>query len=324
MIPLRKIVNLVPAFFSYSASTVTGKPYIAGMPYSAGIELTNFCNLKCPECTTGSGVLSRSRGYMDIRLFEKITGEKDNGIIHLNLYFQGEPMMHPDFFRFIEISRSYITTVSTNGHFIGKDEARQFASSSLNTLIISLDGMSEETYLKYRRNGDYGKVIEGINLVSQSIRELRSSLKLEIQFLVNSFNEHELKTVAEFARSKGATLKLKSMQLLSPGEASVSWLPSEENFSRYSRSNSAPLIKSKLKNNCSRLWFNPVITWDGMVVPCCFDKDAGFVMGDINKNSFREIWYGKKYMDFRKALLSGRKDIPVCRNCTSGLSGVKI
>ena len=54
-----------------------------------------------------------------------------------------------------------------------------------------------------------------------------------------------------------------------------------------------------------RFWFNPVITWDGKVVPCCFDKDAEYVMGDLNQDSFREIWNGTKYRIFRKSILSG-------------------
>jgi radical SAM protein with 4Fe4S-binding SPASM domain len=71
------------------------------------------------------------------------------------------------------------------------------------------------------------------------------------------------------------------------------------------------------------LWINPVITWDGKVVPCCFDKDASHIMGDLNKRSFREIWHGKKYNEFRRSLLSKRKEIDICRNCTAGLKGVR-
>jgi radical SAM protein with 4Fe4S-binding SPASM domain len=69
------------------------------------------------------------------------------------------------------------------------------------------------------------------------------------------------------------------------------------------------------------MWFNPVITWDGKVIPCCFDKDADHIMGDINENSFREIWTGPRYRLFRKSIMTDRKMIDICCNCTSGISG---
>jgi radical SAM protein with 4Fe4S-binding SPASM domain len=78
-----------------------------------------------------------------------------------------------------------------------------------------------------------------------------------------------------------------------------------------------------MPNRCARLWFNPVITWDGKVIPCCFDKDAKFIMGDLNQDSFREIWNGPRYRVFRKAILKDRSMTEICTNCTSGLSGVK-
>jgi radical SAM protein with 4Fe4S-binding SPASM domain len=61
-----------------------------------------------------------------------------------------------------------------------------------------------------------------------------------------------------------------------------------------------------------------VITWDGKVVPCCFDKDAHFVLGDLSQNSFQEIWNGEKYHRFRQSLMRSRSEIEICKNCTEG------
>jgi radical SAM protein with 4Fe4S-binding SPASM domain len=306
---------------SFISSSAIGKPLMWGMPFSAGIELTNFCNLRCPECASGSGIMKRPKGYMSYRLFEKIINEPDTGLLHANLYFQGEPMMHPDFFSFISKSSHMKLTISTNGHFLSGENAQRLAASSLDRLIVSIDGMDSDTYLIYRKNGDLENLISGLREVYKAICSSHSALKLEIQFLVNRHNESQVAEAGKFAREIGASLRLKSMQLINP-ELHEYWMPQNERFRRYKFSDGMYAIKSSLKNRCIRLWSNPVITWDGLVVPCCFDKDAGHVMGDLNLNSLREIWYGKKYMDFRRSLLTDRKSISICRNCTTGLKGV--
>jgi radical SAM protein with 4Fe4S-binding SPASM domain len=101
------------------------------------------------------------------------------------------------------------------------------------------------------------------------------------------------------------------------------WMPENEKYRRYEKNNGNYSIKNDLGNNCLRLLFNPVVTSEGKVVPCCFDKNADHVMGDLNNSSFREIWHGEKYMIFRNSVLTDRKSIEICRNCTSGLRGVR-
>jgi radical SAM protein with 4Fe4S-binding SPASM domain len=65
-----------------------------------------------------------------------------------------------------------------------------------------------------------------------------------------------------------------------------------------------------------------VVSWNGKVLPCCFDKDAEYVMGDLNEDTFRDIWTGPKYRIFRKSVLTERRLNDICLNCTSGLRGV--
>ena len=67
------------------------------------------------------------------------------------------------------------------------------------------------------------------------------------------------------------------------------------------------------------MWSSCVITWDGQVVPCCFDKDAKHVMGDVTKQSFVEIWKSEPYQQFRQSILRSRSEIEICKNCSEGL-----
>jgi radical SAM protein with 4Fe4S-binding SPASM domain len=319
---LIKPVNLFLAGYSYLRSSISGKPQVHGLPPAIGAELTNNCNLRCRECTTGSGLMKRERGYMDIELFNKVMKELGPYLYNVNLYFQGEPMLHPLFFSFIENSINTHTVVSTNGHFLSEANAEKIVRSGLGKLIISVDGIDQDTYSAYRIGGDLSTVLNGLINVTEAKKRYSSSLKIEIQFLVNRQNEHQIPEIRHLANRIRTGLSLKSMQIINKEDV-VSWLPKNRRFRRYKIKDEEYIIKNSLPDRCARLWFNPVITWDGKVIPCCFDKDAEYVMGDLNHDSFSEIWDGPKYRIFRKSLLSGRHMIDICRNCTSGLRGAK-
>jgi len=316
--PLIRPLNAVAAGFSCLNGNILRRTNVHGMPVALGIELTNHCNLKCPECNSGSGLMTRNRGYLSISLFEKIIAEAGPYLYNLNLYFQGESMMHPQFFDLLEKCRSVNTTLSTNGHFLSEENAEKITASPLRKLIVSLDGMDSHTYNYYRVNGDLVTVLSGIKNISESVKRNHSDLKLIIQFLVNRENEKQLNEAKKFAARMGASFQPKSMQVINK-DSYEKWLPSTGKFGRYMKMGKGYIIKSRLQNRCARLWFNPVVTWDGKVLPCCFDKNADHVMGDLNQDSLKDIWKGEKFRKFRKALLTGRRKIEICTNCTSGI-----
>jgi radical SAM protein with 4Fe4S-binding SPASM domain len=317
-----KSANGLAAGSTFLISSLTGLPVISRMPAAVSFELTNKCNLRCPECTSGSGRMKRERGFMDIGLFEKIISELRPYLYNINLYFQGEPMLHPGFFSFIGLSGKIRTVVSTNGHFLTAEISEKLAVSGLYMLIVSLDGMDQKVYTVYRRNGDLSKVIDGIKNVAGARDRFNSAMKLELQFIVNRYNEHQITDAERFAKEVKADLKLKSMQVLNSRDTGK-WMPSDKRYTRYKNEGGKYAIKNSMPARCLRLWLNPVVTWDGKVVPCCFDKNADFVMGDLNNESFRSIWNGEKYRDFRKKILTGRNKTDICRNCTSGMRGVR-
>jgi radical SAM protein with 4Fe4S-binding SPASM domain len=318
-----KPANLIHAGYSYLKSSFSGIASVSGMPAFIGVELTNHCNLQCPECSSGSGAMTRKRGYMDVDLFDKLVTELQPYLYNINLCFQGESMLHPRLFSFLSLARNTNTVISTNGHFLSMENSEKIVKSGLNKLIVSLDGIDPVTYSDYRKNGKFDIVTSGIRNISEAKKKYRSPIHLEIQFLVNRGNEHQIPQIKQFANKVKASLKLKSMQIINK-ESFVHWLPSIPEFKRYEKEEEGFKTKNPLPDRCLRLWFNPVVTWDGKVVPCCFDKDADHIMGDIAQDSFREIWNGPKYRIFRKRVLSGRKMIEICCNCTSGLKGVRV
>jgi radical SAM protein with 4Fe4S-binding SPASM domain len=85
---------------------------------------------------------------------------------------------------------------------------------------------------------------------------------------------------------------------------------------QFSKSAATYIIKNRQPNSCFRMWSSCVITWDGNVVPCCFDKDAKYAAGNMNKQNFNQIWRGHFFQDFRRNILHDRKSIDICTNCS--------
>jgi radical SAM protein with 4Fe4S-binding SPASM domain len=226
-------------------------------------------------------------------------------------------MMHPRFFEILELFRGMRPVISTNGHFLDEDRCRKLAASPLKRVIISYDGVTPEVYGIYRQGGDHTRVTEGIRRLSGIIRESGSSLKMELQFLLHRGNETEVQAAALFASSVGAAFRIKSLQVLD-AERAGEWMPADRRRSRYRLSQGKWEAGGSPERGCLRMWTTAVITSDGDVVPCCYDKNADHPMGNINNLSFRDIWFGGKYTAFRDAVIRSRREIDICRNCPQG------
>ena len=323
-ITFKKLVNSILLYFSYLLSTVTKRSNRFAYPVSISIEPTSVCNLKCPECPTGLDELTRFKGHIKFELYKKILDELSPYLMNLILYFQGEPYLNKEIFKLIEYSakeKKVFTTTSTNGHFLDSETAKKTVESGLDKLIISLDGTNQETYEKYRKNGDLKTVIQSVKNIVQWKKELKSKTPyVVIQFLVFKFNEHQIPEIKKLSKELVVNkLELKSAQIYD-FENDTKFIPKNTKYSMYKKDTSGKYqIKSKLKNKCKRLWESSVITNTGEVLPCCFDKDATHSSGNINQHSFKELNNNKKALNFRKSLLNNRKQIDICKNCTEGL-----
>jgi radical SAM protein with 4Fe4S-binding SPASM domain len=319
---IRRLMNSARIFGSYQISRMRGTPDIHGMPVSISIEPTTSCNLRCPECPSGLRSFTRPTGMLDQRLFQKIIDELSPTLSYLTFYFQGEPYLHPSFTDMVRYAseQGIYTATSTNAHYLTEAAARKTVEAGLDRLIISIDGTSQDTYQSYRVGGSLQKVIEGTENIIRVKRELKSQTPHVIfQFLVVKPNEHQIPEVYNLANKLGVDqVLLKTAQIYDYKNGS-DLIPTQGKYSRYERqSDDTYAIKNKLLNECWKMWHSCVITWDGKVVPCCFDKDGQFVMGDLGRESFREIWNGKDYVKFRSSLLRSRSEIEICKNCTEG------
>ena len=318
----RKIANAYRLSSSYLESKFRGKSFHRGMPISLSIEPTTSCNLRCPECPSGLRSFTRPTGMMEMGLYEKVLEELHPYLAYMIFYFQGEPYLHQDLFSMIHKAgeKGIYTATSTNGHYLNDEKARQTVESGLDRLIISIDGADQETYESYRVGGNLDKVLEGTRNIVRWKKELgRSTPHVIFQFLVVRPNEHQISDIRELAKSSGVDeVRFKTAQIYDYEHGS-DLIPTLDKYSRYSRDeNGTYSIKNTLENHCWKMWHSAVVTWDGKVVPCCFDKDAHHSMGELQQQSFGELWSGEAYHEFRSMLLRSRSEVEMCTNCTEG------
>jgi len=319
---LPRVWNSGKVLSSYFYSRFSGKASLPGLPISISIEPTTSCNLRCPECPSGLRSFTRPAGMLEQDLFKKVIDELAPTLSYLIFYFQGEPYLHPQLLEMITYAsqKQIYTATSTNAHYLNDEVARKTVESGLDRLIISIDGVDQETYSSYRVGGELSKVIEGTHNLIKWKRKLKSKTPHVIfQFLVVRPNESQIDQVYKLADELGVDeVALKTAQIYDFKNGS-DLIPINEKYSRYKKmSDGTYSIKNRLLNHCWKMWHSCVITWDGKVVPCCFDKDAHFVLGDLKEKSFKEIWSQKKYQHFRQSLLHSREEIEICKNCTEG------
>jgi len=290
------------------------------------IESSSLCNLKCAICPTGTSTLKRAQGMIKQDNFRHLVDEAGPYLRYLNLYFCGEPLMHKKICEIIEYAKKKgieQVQLHTNGNMDFDNKFIQdLVTSGLDLLVVSIDGATQDVYEKYRRGGSLAKSLNFIKKISAEKRESNSFYpKVEIQFILMQHNYKQLDQMKRIVRNTDAdSLQLK---LLNPNMAKINldkkreFLPQKELldqfYAKVQASNPVDLTQRRL---CSLLWDSAVITWDGLVLPCCNDTDASVILGSLfNGNRFREIWNGARYRNFRMQVQHQRRQIPLCREC---------
>lgn len=320
-----KVWNATKVWSSYQLSKFTGKPIQWGLPISISFEATTSCNLRCPECPSGLREFTRPTGMLQKDFFRQTIDDIHKELLYLIFYFQGEPYLNPDFLDMVKYAhnKGIYTATSTNAHYLTDEKARKTVESGLDRLIISIDGTTQDVYEQYRVGGKLEKVLEGARNIVKWKKALNSKTPFVFfQFLVVKPNEHQIEAVKQLGKEIGVDqVRLKTAQVYDYENDPNQLIPSLEKYSRYKKDRKGKMqVKSGLQNHCWKLWHANVITWDGIVVPCCFDKDAMHHLGNLQMQSFKDVWHNANYQQFRKELMTSRKNIDICANCSEGLS----
>jgi len=321
-----KMYNYCLLAMSYLISIVTRRTILLGYPASLSVEPTTNCNLKCPECPSGLRQFSRKTGNMNIETYKNIISQSYKHLMYLSLYFQGEPFLHPVFFEFIKFAKqkNIYTATSTNGHFLHAKNVAKLINSGLDRLIISLDGASSDSYQKYRIGGNFETVVNGLKTLIEERKRLGAKTPyIILQMVVFSSNEYEINAIKRLGKNLGVDkVQIKTAQFYHLS-ADNPLIPKEKKYLRYKKTGNSYHISGKIPNRCWRSWQGAVFTTEGDIVPCCFDKDAHHVFGNIQVKNLQSIVHGSSRKEFLKNIQYNRRRIDICRNCSEGISVYK-
>lgn len=325
-LPLRKIINWV--LTEGSVSFKPSRPW--GLPAILQVEASSHCNLHCPFCPVTLG-LGRPSGHMAPELFEKIVSELSDYLLLVLFWDWGEPFLNPRAYEMIRYARrSGIKVIScTNGQvFASGDHARKVVESGLDALIFSVDGITDESYRKYRSHGNLEAVLEGIRRVAAEKRRLGCGHPvITFRYIVMKHNERDIGLLRDLAGSLGVDLLvLRKYHVAHSGcQGGMGWetefLPSDVRYRlpAFTDQEGGPVRAAG--NPCRNLWNCPTIHWDGTVCSCFADPFEKYPLGSLAERKFRDIWRGAALRHLRRDFRRRWRELPLCGICTYGYKG---
>ncbi|MBF0563615.1 MAG: radical SAM protein [Nitrospirae bacterium] len=316
---------------------LTARARLLSYPYYLVIDPSNICNLKCPLCPTWHDVKRRPKGKMTMKMFKEIIDEVGPFLFMLNLCNWGEPLLNPDFIEMIRYAKSYNIVVgfSTNLNYLPDAMAEKLVDSGVDLIVLSVDGVTQETYSAYRTGGNLETVMANIKKI-QHLKAMKKETSgtetfsketlgrdklskgtpdVAWQYIVNRHNENEVEIAKKLASQLGLILWLMPIRTAMDKELTMplyervnetkDWLPHNPAYNRYAYE-ILPETKTK-QSFCKWLWNASVVNWDGSISPCCAVYDKKWDFGSYiytGRFSFHRTWNSSSYILARRLIAS--------------------
>ncbi len=289
-------------------------------PLNMQMELTSYCNIRCPVCPVGTKELTRPAQAMDVELFERILHEAGPYLLTLALWGWGEPLLHPQLARVLKVSRRYpaVTMLSTNGQTLDRDEVQgPLRESSPHYLIAAIDGLCDETNSVYRRGAKLQPALDGVRALAEWKRRTGAKLPiLHFRFIAMKHNEHEVPQVREFAAAHGFDMvSIRGLSIFDSAKANHgSLVPITDGLRAYGYENGKRRTRSDFI--CQHAFSYPTVLADGAVVACDQDYNGKAPYGTVSRDrSFADVWFGEQAAAVRRTVRDSPHDLSFCRSC---------
>ncbi len=312
--------------FHFSRSVIKSKLF--DWPYLAMIETCNFCNLRCPTCTTPHSRIHRARAMMSFEDYKKIVDNIKNSVSVILPWFSNEPLLNPhlaDMVNYAHKNNIY-TVISTNAVLLDEKKSRQLLDSGLDEILLCLDGTHKESYEPFRRGADFDRVFQNIKKFCELKRKSgKRKPFVEMQFILTKLNQGEVGEIKKISGELGVDrLRIKSFALSEYaytkdeiGELSERFLPDDLRYSakiRYEKRGDMLEIKSR-KKKCDLASSNMVILADGRAVMCCYDLNGEYSYGNVKEKNLKDFWRAEDVK--RRRMVAEKRGYDLCKVCAN-------
>ncbi|MEO5356720.1 MAG: radical SAM protein [Nitrospirae bacterium YQR-1] len=282
---------------------------ITPFPLHLDIEVTSYCNLKCPMCPRTHRVKMGQweSKHMSLDFFKKIIDSGATlGLCAVNLNNFGESLMNKDLplmVKYAKDSGIIDIMLHTNGTLLTEELSKQLIFYGLDTIVFSFDSITKELYEKIRKGADFETTVNNIRRFAALKRQLDSaSPQIRVGMVYMKENAQEKDSFVSFW---GGDVDV----------VSYTDYRNQDGLDETDR-----YIKRKSANPafaCPSLWQRMTINVNGLVTACCRDAGKRLVIGDLNTGAtLKEIWDGDALRDARYLHEIGRAaEIPACNGC---------
>lgn len=274
--------NMARCLYNYH----TRKLHLGNYPMIQDIEVTNACNLNCVFCKRDK-INERGIGFITSTTFNRIVCEENRSMLrHTQLFMHGEPLLHPRIVEFVTKAKKYAKSVSftTNAMLLNKNISHKLLEAGLDSICISFEGTTKETYEQLRRGATYEVVRQNLMDFVDAKKANRSKCVVSLA-IIDMPETHKI--LPQFRREWQCLVD------------QIVVLPLHDWG-----------MSGKRKNGCLWPFWGLAVYWDGSVSPCCINESP-CDLGNVNDSPITELWNGIAYQKFRKKMLNGSA-CPTC------------
>jgi radical SAM protein with 4Fe4S-binding SPASM domain len=272
--------------------------HVAPFPLFLDIEVTSACNLKCPFCATTYLGNSMKKGFIEEELVKKIIDEgAKEGLCGVKFNIRGEPLLHKQIDKFVRYAKDagFVDVYfNTNALLLDESMAVRLINAGLDRISISAEGYTKGVYEKYRVGSNFETVLQNITNLQKIKKEMGvSHPKVRVQTVLLDEIKETLFEYKDFWSAVADEVAYLDFRDKGGVEKDIvcDWA-------------------------CPQLWQRMAVFFDGTILPCNFDTEGYFNLGNAKNISIKDAWHSDKNNGYRKLHQCGNSHkIKACNEC---------
>lgn len=291
------------AMYRIKWELATQKKYQLSFPVHIDLEINSNCNCRCIFCPHGTGETRNDLPIMSLETAKKILDElAKNKVYSIKLNWRGEPALHPNLAGIVAYAKKVgikEVQMNTNGCLFNEQKIKDLILAGIDRVIFSIDGTTPEVYSASRVGGDFNRAVENIKTFGRIRKELkRNKPFLRVQMVRTELNKHQVNDYKKIW--EGIANDIRISDVTNRGQGDYLQVGDQVSVGR---------------TVCPQPWQRMIISCEGKVLMCCSDWFEKYPLGDISKNSLKEIWKGAKMKAVRKRLKNLDYNFDPCKDC---------